>query len=164
MSTQMADPYQGMVSFQQGLQAGILELVPVPSRQNLYAHFDMPAPDTPRLTYVQLASDRTVRAFLACIRNGQIDGFPCMAVGYAVPENLRNQGLAKQILSDVMQEQITLAKRGGHSVLYLEAVIDQENLSSQKVAEAVFRVERESITDSESGRPAYRYTKRVETA
>ena len=165
MSTQMADPHVGMVSFQEGLQAGILELVPVPSKKNLYAHFDLPAPDTPRLTYVQLASDRkTVRAFLACIRNGQIDNFPCMAVGYAVPENLRNQGLAKQILTDVMQEQIALARQGGHSALYIEAVIDIENLSSQRVAEAVFNVEREDITDSESGRPAYRYTKRLETA
>lgn len=44
MSTQMADPQQGMVSFQQGLRAGILELAPVRQHRDLYGHFDVPTP------------------------------------------------------------------------------------------------------------------------
>lgn len=165
MSTQMADPYQGMVSFQKGLRAGVLELGLVPKHQDLYSHFDLPAPGVNRLTYVRLTEDRrTVKAFLSCIMNGQVEGSPCIAVGYAVPEDLRNQGFAKQIFMDVIQDQIFQAGRGGHTTVYIEAVADITNLPSQRVAEAVLGVKRESITDSASSRPAYRYTAHFDTA
>jgi predicted acetyltransferase len=164
MSAQMADPQQGMVSFQQGLRAGILELAQVRQHQDLYSHFDVPTPGVARLTYVRLTEDcSTVKAFLACIMNGEVEGFPCVAVGYAVPEDWRNQGLAKQMLRDVIQDQILQAGRNGRSALYIEAVVDVANLPSQRVAEAVLDVERESITDSESGRPALRYTAHFDT-
>lgn len=163
MSTQMADPHQGMISFQQALHAGILELAQVSTHPNLYSHFDTPAPGVNRLTYVRLDEDRiTVRAFVVCILNGQVEGFPCVSFGYAVPEGMRNQGLAKQTLRDVIQDTLFQVGRVGTRAVYVEAVIDVENIPSQRVAEAVLAVERESITDSESGRPAYRYTKRFD--
>ncbi len=84
-----------------------------------------------------------------------------MSVGYAVPEDGRNQGRAKEIFRDVINDQIYQAKRNGIEALYIEAVVDVTNLSSQRVAEAVLNVERESIIDSVSGRPAYRYTARI---
>ena len=164
MKSPMADPYQGMVSFQQALLAEKLAISLVSKHQDLYSHFDVPAPGANRLTYARLNEDRkTVKAFLSCIMNGKIDKFPCVAVGYAVPEDLRNQGFAKQILRDVVQDQIYQAGRMGVKVLYIEAVIDVTNLPSQRVAEAVLNVERESITDSASGRPAYRYTAHFDT-
>ena len=118
-----------------------------------------------RLTYVRLTEDRsTVKAFLSCVMNGEVEGFPCVAVGYAVPEDWRNQGLAKQILKDVIQDQILKAGRNRRSAVYIEAVVDVANLPSQRVAQRVLGVERESITDSESGRPAFRYTAYFDTA
>lgn len=165
MGTPMADPYQGMVSFQEALRAGILTIGLVSKHQDLYSHLDEPAPGVRRLTYARLNGDRrTVTAFLSCIMNGYVDEFPCVAVGYAVPEGVRNQGFAKQILRDVVQDQIYQAGKMGVPVLYIEAVIDVNNLPSQRVAEAVFNVERESITDSATGRPAYRYTAHFDTA
>lgn len=165
MSTQMADPHQGMVSFQQCLRAGILELAPVRQHQDLYTHLDVPAPGVARFTYVRLTEDRsTVTAFLSCTMNGKIEGFPCVAVGYAVPEDWRNKGFAKQIFRDVIQDQILQAGRNGRSAVYIEAVVDVANLPSQRVAEAVLGVERETITDSASGRPAIRYTAHFNTA
>ena len=159
MSTSMTDPHIGMVSFQQGLKAGILQLGQVANHQNLFSHFDVPAPGINRLTYVRLSKDRkTVEAFLSCVMNGVVDGFPCVSVGYAVPESERNQGRAKQIFRDVINDQIYQASKNGIETIYVEAVVDVTNLASQKVAEAVLNVERESIIDSESGRPAYRYT------
>jgi hypothetical protein len=164
MSPQMADPHQGMVSFQKGLQAGILELAPITKHPGLYSHFDVPAPGVNRLTYARLTDDRTtVTAFLSVIMNGQIEGCPCVAVGYAVPEDLRNHGRARQIFREAIQDQIFQAGRNGHSALYIEAVIDMQNVASQRVAEAVLDVARESITDSASGRQAYRYTARFDT-
>jgi predicted acetyltransferase len=164
MSTQMADPHQGMLSFQESLRAGILDLHPVKKHKDLYSHFDRPAPGVNRLTYVRLTKDRkTVQAFLSCVMNGEIDGAPCTAVGYSVPEQLRNKGLAKEILRDVVQDQVSQAGNFGRKILYIEAVVDVTNVASQRVAEAVLRVEREIITDSASGRPAYRYTARFDT-
>jgi ribosomal protein S18 acetylase RimI-like enzyme len=159
----MADPHLGMVSFQQALQQGILKLGKVSTYPNLYAHLDVPAPGVKRLTYVRLDNAlRTVKAFVACIMNGTVDGHPCVSLGYAVPEELRNQGFAKQIVEDVVQDTIAQVGRMGAKAVYIEAIVDVENVASQRVAEAVLAVERESITDGESGRPAYRYTKRYD--
>lgn len=162
MGASMTDPHDGMISFQKGLQAGILELGPVPNYQDLFSHFDVPAPGVGRLTYVRLSDNRrTVQAFLSCVMNGKVDGFPCVSVGYAVPESARNQGRAKQILRDAINDQLHQARRNGIETLYVEAVVDVTNFPSQRVAEAVLGVERESIIDSASGRPAYRYTARI---
>ncbi len=161
---QMADPHLGMVSFQQALRQGILELSPVLTHSNLYSHFDVPAPGVNRLTYARLSDDmRTVKAFVSCVMNGRVEGHPCVALGYAVPEDMRNQGLAKQIVRDVIDDTIAQIGRAGAAAVYVEAIIDVENLPSQRVAEAILEVEGESITDGESGKPAYRYTQRYET-
>jgi predicted acetyltransferase len=157
----MTDPHDGMVSFQQALRAGMIELARVPDYQDLFIHFDVPTPGVHRLTYVRLSKDRrTVKAFLACIMNGEIDGFPCVSVGYAVPVSERNKGRAKQILRDAINDQIRQATDNDIEAIYIEAVIDVTNITSQRVAEAVMGVRHESITDSVSGRPAVRYTAR----
>lgn len=161
MSAQIADPHQGMISFQQALLAGIVDIHPVKPHQDLYSHFDVPAPGVNRLTYVRLADDgKTVTAFLACIMNGEVDGVPCVSFGYAVPETMRNQGNAKAIMRDVIKDQIKQAKRS----LYFESVVDIENIASQRVSEVVLEVPREEIVDSASKLPAYRYTKHVDSS
>lgn len=161
MSTSMSDPHDGMVSFQQALLLGIIDLARVGSHQDLFSHFDVPEPGVNRLTYVRLSEDcRTVKAFLSCVMNGTVEGFPCVAVGYAVPEEGRNQGRAKQILLDVIDDQVNQARNNGVETVYIEAVIDETNLASLRVAETVLNVERESIIDTSSGRPAFRYTAR----
>lgn len=163
MKTQMADPFQGMISFQQCLQAGTLKVALVKPHKDLYSHFDVPAPGVGRLTYVRLdGSGKKVIAFLSCIRNGEVEGLPCIAFGYAVPEDQRNQGFAKQLMRDVINDQVIKARGAGHPAVYIEAVIDTGNVPSQRVAESVLAVEREDIVDSASKRPAYRYTKRFD--
>lgn len=157
----MTDPHDGMVSFQQALRVGMLEIGLVTSHSDLFSHYDIPSPGVCRLTYVRLSEDRrTVKAFLSCIMNGEVDGFPCVAVGYAVPESERNQGYAKQILQDVINDQIFQSRKNGIETLYIEAVVDVTNVASQRVAESVLDKKRESIIDFLSGRTAYRYTAR----
>jgi hypothetical protein len=164
MSMQMADPYHGLVSFQQGLRAGILNPAPVKPYKNLYSHFDVSAPGVQRLTYVRLNEHgKTVTAFPSCVMNGQVDGYPCVAFGYAVPEDMRNRGFAKAIVRDAMQDQAVQAARAGHSAVYIEAVVDIANLASQRAAEAVLGAPREEIVDRLSTRQAYRYTRRLDT-
>ncbi|MGN7510721.1 hypothetical protein [Aeromonas salmonicida] len=94
---------------------------------------------------------------------GRIDGYHCIAVGYAVPKNDRNKGYAKQILREVIEDLVLQAGKNGAETIYIEAVVDVTNLPSQRVAGTVLNVEKENITDSASGKPAYRYTARYET-
>ncbi|WP_433884872.1 hypothetical protein [Pseudomonas vranovensis] len=161
----MADPYVGMLSFQKAMEAGELDISLVTNHQDLYSHIDRPEPGTTRLTYVRLSENqKVVQAFVACIINGQVNGHPCVAVGYAVPENLRSRGNAKKVLRDVIGDQIYQAGCMGFSELYVEAVVDVTNIESQRVAEAVLSGSRESITDRASGCPAFRYTSRFDTS
>ncbi len=160
----MADPHVGMVSFQQAINSEILVLAPVRGHKDLFSYVDTPAPGVNRLTYARLNEDhKTVNSFVSCVMNGYIDDDRCIAVGYAVPQNERNKGRAKQILREVIEDLVLQAGRNGAETVYIEAVVDITNIPSQKVAEAVLNVEKENITDSASGRPAYRYTARYET-
>ncbi|KAF2406531.1 hypothetical protein SAMN04490179_4367 [Pseudomonas antarctica] len=162
---QMADPHEGMVSFQKALQAGILDIGPVRNFDNLFSHIDEPSLGTIRLTYVHLTQDhQSVIAFVSCVMNGQIDGIPCVSVGYAVPKHLRNQGLAKQVLKDVIKDQVYQAGQMGNSNLFIEPAVDVANIESQRVAEAILNSPRESITDAASGCSAFRYTAKFDTS
>ena len=79
---EMANPYNSMVSFQEELLADRLDLTRVHPYQDVYSYMDKPAGGKPRLTYVRLAEDRkTVKAFVACVMNGEVNGFPCSSVG-----------------------------------------------------------------------------------
>lgn len=164
MAAQMSDPHIGMLSFQQALLQGILKIDLVPKHKDLYSHFDVPAPGVSRCTYVRLSDNRKkVKAFFVCTMNGEFEGLPCLQVGYATPEDMRQQGYAKQILKDAIQDQLANAGRSGLEAIYIELVIDVDNVTSQRVAESIFNVERESIVDSASGKTAYRYTQRFDT-
>jgi predicted acetyltransferase len=96
------------------------------------------------------------------VLNGEIDGYRCIAVGYAVSQDERNKGHAKQVLREVVIDLVLQARMNGAEAIYIEAVVDVTNLPSQRVAEAILNMEREEFIDSNSGRPAYRYTARYE--
>ncbi|WP_208604428.1 hypothetical protein [Variovorax atrisoli] len=160
----MTDLSNEVFSFQQRLRSDSLDLVEVESHEDLFCRFDVLRPGVGRLTYVRLANDeKTVRAFLSCTMNGGINGIPCIAVEYAVPERIRNQGLAIGILRDAISDQIVRAGRAGRAALYIEATVDSANEPAQRVAQAVLNVERESMLDETSGRLSYRYTAFFET-
>ncbi|MFN4186944.1 MAG: hypothetical protein ACK4FN_02835 [Acinetobacter johnsonii] len=162
---QMSDPHAGMTSFQECLLKGVVKVEPVTQHIDLYSYVDVPEPGVNRLTYARLdKNQKIVKAFLSCVPNGQFNGHLCIAVGYAVPEKYRNLGYAKNILRDVVQDLIFQASRNGKKVLVIEAVIDQLNLASQRVAETVLQGDRECITDSISQKAAFRYTATFNTA
>lgn len=161
----MSDPHIGMVSFQNALDNGELSPGPVRGYQHLYSYIDQPDPETVRLTYVRLNPERSkVQSFVCCIRNGFVKGHPVVAVGYAVPEALRNQGHAKRILADVVQDQVSQAGKNGIRELYVEAIIDITNIASQRVAGTILTGSRDQLEEGASGLPAVRFTSRFDTA
>ncbi|MDP9517740.1 hypothetical protein [Pseudomonas protegens] len=161
----MSDPHIGMVSFQKALDNNELSPGPVRNHKDLYSYMDQPDPETIRLTYVRLNPNRSeVQSFVSCVRNGYVNDYPCVGVGYAVPEALRNRGYAKQILADVVQDQVHQAGQNGIRELYVEAIIDITNIASQRVAGSILTGARDELAEGASGRPAVRFTSRFDTA
>lgn len=165
MNTEMVDPNTSLLSFQQALLQRTISLVRVRRFDDLYSYLDEPSPGSLRFTYARLAADKkTVVAFASFVRNGKIDAFPCVSVGYAVPMEFRGHGYAKQLVSEAVQDIAMQAWKNEIRTIFIEAVIDINNIASQHVAQAVLsKAEREQITDSHSGKQAFRYTSRFDT-
>lgn len=157
--SQMTDPTNALVSFQEALSAGGLHLERGRVDPTVYLHIDQAQGQT-RFTYVHL-DGKTVTAFVSFVLNGAFEGHPNLAAGYAVPEPYRNQGKAKTILAAGIAEMQNGFR--GHPPFYVEAVVSEKNVASLKVAEAVLGGEAERIKDSHSGEPAVRFARKFET-
>lgn len=88
----MTDPTGGLVSFQQALLDGEINLRPGELDPELFVHADQPTPGFSRLTYVRL-DGRTVKAFVTAVSAGHIDGFPCFQLAQ-IRVNCRRAGCA----------------------------------------------------------------------
>jgi hypothetical protein len=95
----MTDPTTALQSFQQELLRGAMQLRPGVLDKNLYLYVDNPNGQT-RFTYVKLKGKKTVTAFVEFATCEPIEGRPCFALGYAVPEAYRKQGRAKEAITD----------------------------------------------------------------
>ena len=154
----MTDPTDALTSFQRALLQG-LQLHPGTLDPDVFMHFDQPNGE-PRFTYVRL-DGQTVTALANFTPNGHVDGSPCFSVGYAVPETLRNQGRAHQIVRDGIAELRNGFK--GHPPFHVEAIVSVDNAASIRVATSVIGGEAEAIVDDHSKQPALRYTAKYET-
>lgn len=156
----MTDPSIALQSFQQELLRGAIQLQRGVIDPDLYLYVDNPNGET-RFTYVKVEG-KTVTAFVSLARCEPIEGTPCLAIGYAVPDAYRNQGRAKQAISAAISEMKHGLGRGGISVFYVEAIVGADNKSSQRVAEQVISDMPVAVTDQISGLPAFQYVRKVE--
>ena len=69
----MTDPTDGMVSFQQALLNGEIDLRPGELDPNLFVHADNPAPGVARITYVRL-DRQTVKPFASIVATERMEG------------------------------------------------------------------------------------------
>jgi len=98
----MTDPSNALQSFQRLFLTGKIQLEPGRLDTNLYSYVDE-MDGTTRFTLVKLEG-KTVTAFVVFAEDGAIEGKPCFAIGYAVPEAYRNQGRAKEIVRAALAE------------------------------------------------------------
>jgi hypothetical protein len=113
-----------------------------------------------RLSYLKLR-DKTILALVQFVLIEPLDGLPCFHAGYAVPEQYRGQGIAKAAFAGALAELLQGFGRAGVAEFYVEAVVGENNLASQRICEAVLGGPAESIKDSVSGKPALRYLKHL---
>lgn len=105
---------------------------------------------------------KTVTAFVELGLCEPIEGTPCLAIGYAVPEAYRNQGRAKEAIKAALAEMKHGLGRHVNKPLYVEAIVGADNKPSQRVAEQVISDTPVAITDQISGLPAFQYIRRIE--
>lgn len=156
----MTDPATALQSFQQALLSGSVHIQPGLVDPKLYVHFDKPNGE-PRITYVRLEGE-TVTAFVEFVPCEPINGNRCWNVGYAVPDEYRSQGRAKEIMIAAVSDLREASDRLGLRVFYVEAIVGIENKPSQRVAEQTISDRPETVTDQVSGLPAFRYVQRIE--
>ncbi|MEQ0583842.1 GNAT family N-acetyltransferase [Pantoea dispersa] len=152
----MTNPHDGLVSFQEALDKHLI------NPANCTLHTDMSilhddAEGTPRLTYALIENGK-VKATVVGVIVEPIEGIPCVALGYAVAEQYRGQGLAK----DVLRKSINELKHGFKKHmdrLYIESIVGADNIASQKLSEQYISPNPSKIIDEHSGLPALHYVK-----
>lgn len=116
-----------------------------------------------RLTYVALER-KLVVAFANFVLCDPFEGEPCFNIGYAVPLAYRGQGRAKNLVMSAVAELREGLGRNGVAIFYVEAVVDVENVASQRIAELTISSTSTAIMDAVSGNPALQYIRRIETS
>jgi hypothetical protein len=157
---QMTDPFAALESFQEALASGGLVLRRGAIDPELFVHVDHPN-GFPRFTYVRL-DHRTVTALVMFVRVDPLKGSPCFQIGYAVPENYRAQGRAKDIVVAAIAELKRGLTANGVPGFYIEAIVGTDNEPSIRVAAATISTSPVQITDHFSGLPALHYVLKVE--
>ncbi|MGZ5198256.1 MAG: GNAT family N-acetyltransferase [Telluria sp.] len=156
----MPDLFAALQSFQGALTQGII----FPRRCALSSDLLVLKDDAngdPRLTFAAVENG-VVKAIAAYLMVEPNKGLPCFQVGYAIADNFRRQGLAVTVLEKSMREMVHGFSRH-FPRFYIEAIVEEDNEASRKVAERVLRVSGEEIIDSYCGRPAIQFLKLIDT-
>ena len=151
------DPYEGMLSFQQTLRQGILELSPCATDANLFVHGDQPD-GMFRLSYAHVQG-QDVMAFASFVRGESSASEQRFQVAYAVPVALRNQGRAKAVLRAAIIEMREGFARTRLKALLIAAVVRPEDVVAQRVAAAVLSRADQTLPDDATGKPVLFYSR-----
>lgn len=152
----MTNPHDGLVSFQEALDKSLIR----PAKCKLHTDISIlhdDAEGTPRLTYALIENGK-VKATVVGVVVEPIEGIPCVALGYAVAEQYRGQGLAKDILEKSIDE-LTFGFKQHMDKLYIESIVGVDNIASQKLSARYISSNPDKITDEHSGLPALHYFK-----
>jgi hypothetical protein len=155
----MTDPLDGLNSFQEALSSGQISLQRGTTDPDLYVYADT-ANGEPRLTYDRLIG-RKISAFANATLAPPYNGKPCLGIGYAVPPEYRNQGRATEVVQAALVEMQEGLKRSGIPKFYVEAVVAEGNLPSQRVAEKAISNSPIRGIDEVSGLPAMQYIREM---
>jgi len=158
----MTDPYQALVSFQQALVLGNIDLRPGTLDPKLYVFPDKPE-GRMRLTYVRL-EEMAVTALVSVVHADPIGGVPCFQIGYAVAGPYRGQGRAIEAVTAALAEMEYGFAKAGITAFYVEAIIDAGNETAHAVARRTLSATPEQMADTPSGEaPSLQYVRKFGT-
>ncbi|KAI3593385.1 hypothetical protein D9X30_1695 (plasmid) [Cupriavidus sp. U2] len=156
----MPDLEMPMKSFEAALKSREIAVQPGALDEKIFVHMDKPAGE-PRFSYVRL--DRTtVTAFVVFIPADPYERLPCFQVGWAVPKELRGQGRAADAFRAAVNELWNGMSRNGMREFYVEAVVEQGNVASEKLAEKVVSSAVKTGIDKNAGVPITQYFRKID--
>jgi RimJ/RimL family protein N-acetyltransferase len=155
----MTDPSDALESFQQALRDGGIQLQRGDIDPELFVHLDRQNGKA-RFTYFRLQRQR-VTALVMVLICDPIEGTPCFQIGYAVPEEYRSEGRAKNAVGAAFAELKHGLARNKISAFYVEAIVGADNEASKRVAAATISTTPVEVTDCVSGLPAYQYIRKI---
>lgn len=157
--SQAQDPLQSLLGFQEALTAGFIQPGLSPLYPDLIVLHDETT-GTLRSTYA-LMEGKVVKAIAVYFLDKAVDNIPCFDVGYAVAVPYRQQGNAHAVVEkSLTQHQHEM--RGKVLKLYVEAIVPNSNIASQKVAARALTTSPTEIVDRVSGQPSQQYLRLFE--
>lgn len=159
----IVNPMDALPSFQRCVSIGEIELLPGLADKSVGVHMDNPDGTRPRYTYARLDAGRVTALGMATYAGAE-KGKHFLQIAYAVPEDLRGHGRAKDIARATIEELRRGLGASGLKSFYVEAVMGLDNIASQRVAAAVLGGEPKQITDAKSGEPALQYKKLIQAS
>jgi len=146
---------------QAALTHGELNLRPAATLSGLYAcaRSDRAGPV---LGYI-LVEGKKVIAMVNFRPIEPIDGMAAYNIELAVPEDRRGAGRGQDAVAAALLEvRHELAKPEGSS-FYVQAIVESDNPASMGIARQTISEESEPTTDLYSGKPAFRFLRKLET-
>ncbi len=156
----LPDVAVALKSFQQALTANAITVQRCDLDRNMVVHMDQPNGET-RLSYARMAG-HTVVALVQFIPCDPVEGEPCFNVGWAVAEAYRGQGRGRGAVSAAIKEMQHGFNRAGIKAFWVEAIVGEDNVASQRLAEKVLSEQVKKATDSYSGDPIVQYLRRID--
>ncbi|MET3479851.1 GNAT family N-acetyltransferase [Variovorax atrisoli] len=156
----LPDVASALKSFQEALIRNTLQVRRGELDREMLVHMDRPDGET-RLSYARM-DGRTVVALVQFIPCDPVEGEPCFSVGWAVEETRRGQGKAREVVLAALREMRNGFTRAGMNAFWVEAIVGEDNIASQKLAERVISPPVKTGTDSYSGDPIVQYLRRIE--
>jgi hypothetical protein len=151
----MTNPMDALTSLQAEIFNGIpLRVCNINSELQMFV--DQPN-GRHRFTFVKVESN-IIKSFATYVFVSAKNKMPCVNIGYAVPPEYRQQGLATEIVEKSLNEVKAEFLQNGISSFYVEAVIGINNVASQKLAVKLLSDEYQEIIDDVSGERANFYS------
>lgn len=156
----LPDIASALKSFQHALITGTIQVQRGELDREMLVHMDRPNGEA-RLSYARM-DGRTVVALIQFIPCDPVEGEPCFNVGWAVAEAHRGRGKAAEAVLASLREMRNGFTRAGMKAFWVEAIVGEENIASQRLAEKVISAPVKTSTDSTSGDPIVQYLRRID--
>lgn len=156
----LPDVSSALKSFQQALAANAILVQRGDLDREMLVHMDRPNGET-RLTYARV-SGHTVVVLIQFIPCDPYESEPCFNVGWAVAEAYQGQGRAREAVVAALKEMRNGFARAGMKAFWVEAIVGEDNVASQRLAEKVLSAPIKKSADSFSGDPIVQYLRRFD--
>ncbi len=155
----ITNPMEALNSFQVEVKRG-LPVEQCATNRDLSVMYDEPN-GKPRYSYAKIEWGK-VKAFVMFVLDTPINEIPTFNIGYAVPEFYQNKGFGREIVRKSIEEFSGGLAGAGIRRIYVRAVVDLFNDSSNKIARDLLSPSPEEIIDDISGKRAFHYTLLIE--